>query len=318
MDAKFEWTDDHAAAVNAFRDRLSNYTLLSLRDPKKPYVVRTDASSFAIGAVLEEDDNPLGFLSRRLTDVKTPDPIHDQERLALKRALERWRYLLLTAKTTVYNDHQAVQYLTKLQTDRPLRGPIARWLEETSAVMGAHQPNATRVVGDALSRCPIYQSQPRRISTMGSTNAVTVATGDFGKHKETNSIPPVTPHPDKPVSTVRFVVSACAAPHPIRITHPPPGAKPHMDPDSKVNPEPEPPTVLHPHCQAEMHGIGEEAREVALQRCSELGLAYKRAKENAPIARWWKITSGVNSTTRPLESSCTQLFTVSPASSLST
>ena len=66
------------------------------------------------------------------------------------------------------------------------------------------QLGATNVVADALSPWPIYQSEARRRSTTGSTTAATVATGDIGKHKHINSIPPATAHPDKPASTVLF------------------------------------------------------------------------------------------------------------------
>ena len=64
---------------------------MSLPDPKKPYVVLTDASGFATGALLEQDDKPLGFLNNRLTDAEARCPTYDQELLAVIRALQRWR-----------------------------------------------------------------------------------------------------------------------------------------------------------------------------------------------------------------------------------
>lgn len=283
--AKFEWTDEHTTAVKALKDRLINYTLLALPDPKKPYVVRTDASGFAIGAVLEQDDKPLGFMSKRLTEVEARYPTYDQELLAIIRALERWRYLLLTAKTTVYTDHQALQYLTKLQTDRPLRGRIARWLEKISAfsdVQIVYQPGATNVVADALSRCPVHQSEPSRTSTKASSAVATVATNDVGETSSTNSDSPPVPNSDKPVSTTLFVLSAHTAPRPIRIRHAAAGSNSHLDPDPGHKPTAKSAMDFNPNSQPEMQGIGDEAWEAALQRCSEFGTAYKVAKANAP------------------------------------
>jgi RNase H-like domain found in reverse transcriptase len=44
--------------------------VLKLPDPTKPYVVKTDASTSAIGAVLEKEDedglHPVAFASRKL------------------------------------------------------------------------------------------------------------------------------------------------------------------------------------------------------------------------------------------------------------
>ena len=68
--AKFEWTHGYTAAVKALKDRLINYTLLSLPDPKKPYIVRANASRFAIGEVFKQDDKALGILSKRVNDVE--------------------------------------------------------------------------------------------------------------------------------------------------------------------------------------------------------------------------------------------------------
>ncbi|KAL8274914.1 hypothetical protein Esti_001114 [Eimeria stiedai] len=94
----FQWTAAHSSAVQALKDRLIHYIKLSLPDLTKPFILRTDASGVAIGAVLEQDDKPLGFLSKRLSDAKMLY-WHDQELLAIVRALKRWRHFLIAAET---------------------------------------------------------------------------------------------------------------------------------------------------------------------------------------------------------------------------
>ncbi|KAL8442273.1 hypothetical protein Emed_007349 [Eimeria media] len=96
--AAFQWTAAHSSAVQALKDRLIHYTKLSLPDLTKPFILRTDASGVAIVAVLEQDNKPLGFLTKRLSDAEMRYSTYDQELLAIVRALERWRHLLITAE----------------------------------------------------------------------------------------------------------------------------------------------------------------------------------------------------------------------------
>ncbi|CDJ50932.1 OSJNBa0061C08.12 protein, related [Eimeria brunetti] len=159
-DAPFVWTGKHTAAVKALKHTLVNYTTLQTPDMKKPYVLRTDASGYAVGGVLEQDGKPLGFMSMKMSPAEQRYSVYDQELLALIRALEKWRQLLLVATVTAYTDHRALQYLTKMKTTKPIRPRVARWLEfltDFQHLKVEYRPGANNVVADALSRCPYYQ-----------------------------------------------------------------------------------------------------------------------------------------------------------------
>ena len=66
--------------------------------PKLPFVVHTDASGFATGAVLQQDQGkglqPIAFLSKKMLPAETRYPVHEQELLAIIHALESWRHYL--------------------------------------------------------------------------------------------------------------------------------------------------------------------------------------------------------------------------------
>lgn len=57
--------------------------VLALPDPSKPFVLETDASNFAVGAVLlqvgvDGVEHPVAFFSRKMLPVKTNYPVcHD-------------------------------------------------------------------------------------------------------------------------------------------------------------------------------------------------------------------------------------------------
>ncbi|KAL8424256.1 hypothetical protein Efla_002874 [Eimeria flavescens] len=56
-----------------------------------------------------------------MSEVEQRYPIYDQELLALVRALERQRRLLLHAESDSYTDHKGLQYLLQVEGDKPAR-----------------------------------------------------------------------------------------------------------------------------------------------------------------------------------------------------
>lgn len=151
----FRWTEAHIRAVRALKNELVYFTELQIPDTSQPFQLFTDASGFAIGAVLEQQGKPVGFLSLKLSPAEQRYCVYDQELLALIAALAKWRYLLLTASVTAYTDHQALTHLQRLKGDKPLKGRTARWLDflaELQDLKIVYKEGRSNVVADALSR----------------------------------------------------------------------------------------------------------------------------------------------------------------------
>ena len=283
---EFVWTKEHSAAVQALKDRLINYTKLSLPDLSKPFIVRTDASGQAIGAVLEQDGKPIGFLSQKLSEAEIKYSTYEQELLAVIRALEKWRQLLITAETTVYTDHQALQYLTKLNADKPIRGKIARWLSFLDLFQRlsiVYLPGATNVVADALSRCPLFFSEAQ-VGSLPSQfvpkadDVVATPQPEGAEMASSNKQPPVACHLFVPLfmSRTRGLVKP-SHPSTAKASSLQPEASGHSPPSSdKVEVMGTP----------EMQGVGDDVWEQALRQCPEFGEAYSRAKDSAPQPVW--------------------------------
>ena len=89
---------------------------------KKQFLIHTDASGFAIGAVLaQKDDNGYEYVcayaSRMLKGAEIHYGITEKECLAVWWAIQEFRVYVHGTKFMVVTDHSALQWLTKLQND---------------------------------------------------------------------------------------------------------------------------------------------------------------------------------------------------------
>jgi hypothetical protein len=65
-------------------------------DPANRFIVETDASDFALGAILSQFRidgllHPVAFYSRKLTIAEINYQVYDKELLAIIMAFEQWR-----------------------------------------------------------------------------------------------------------------------------------------------------------------------------------------------------------------------------------
>ena len=118
----------HETAFVKLKAAIAQGPVLILPDPSLPFVVHTDASGFAVGAVLQQDQGqglqPIAFLSKKMADAETRYPVHEQELLAIIQALSAWRHYLHGSKFVVRTDHKSLQFF---QTQPMLSGRQARW-----------------------------------------------------------------------------------------------------------------------------------------------------------------------------------------------
>jgi len=152
---RFYWAEEQQTAFDALKAAVANGPCLALPDESKPYIVHTDASGYATGAVLmqqhEEGLRPIAFLSKRMTDAEQRYPVHEQELLAILNALKAWRHYLGGKHFTVLTDHQSLQYVetSAMATPRQLRW--SAWLAEFDFSI-KYMRGELNGAADALSR----------------------------------------------------------------------------------------------------------------------------------------------------------------------
>jgi len=139
-----------------------NTPILRHFDQDRPAMIETDASDFAIGAVLSQkfEDGKIhqcAFLSRKMSPVEFNYDVFYKEMLAIVYALQKWRHYALgtSHKITIFSDHQNLEYFTKKVK---LNRRQARWadiLQEYDFVI-IYRKGSLNQKADILSRCPAY------------------------------------------------------------------------------------------------------------------------------------------------------------------
>ena len=149
------WTTDCETAFNHLKQAMCSNPVLILPDLNQRFVVRSDASAKAIGAVLMQERDgilrPISYVSRKLLDREQNYPICEKESLGVVFALHKFARYLLMRQFTLQVDSKV---LTVLKKNKSLNPRLLRW---SLAIQGfnydlQHIPGPQNRISDILSR----------------------------------------------------------------------------------------------------------------------------------------------------------------------
>jgi hypothetical protein len=162
-----DWPLDALAAFQALKTALTTTPILSAPDFSQPFIVHTDASSTATGAVLMQGtgatERVIAYHSAKLSPTHLRYPAHDLELLAVVQSLKLWRHYLLHRPFTVVCDNWAVRHF---HTHPNLSNRQVHWLETLAEYNFTvqHKAGSKHAVPDALSRHPSPPDCPAHLS----------------------------------------------------------------------------------------------------------------------------------------------------------
>ena len=151
------WGEDQEKAFQALKVALTSQPIVRPPNFDAPFVVKTDASNFAIGAVLtqmhEGKEVVIAYESRKLKSPEVKYLVHERELLAIVHALKIWRHYLLGTRFTVETDNNPTKEILK---QAHLSNRQANWLRLLAEYDFEIVYKAGRLnnVADALSRRP--------------------------------------------------------------------------------------------------------------------------------------------------------------------
>ena len=131
---RVKWTDECEEAFHHLKAALCEVATLHVPQFDRPFYIRTDASRYAIGAVLEQVDEatgdhyPLAFWSRKLAPRQMQWSPREQETYAIICALKKYQSWVGTNRVEVLTDHRSLEYWATEHIDTvasPWEGPFA-------------------------------------------------------------------------------------------------------------------------------------------------------------------------------------------------
>src|SRR6202008_5194225 len=158
----FNWTREYTDALKTLIYKVTSALTLTYLDPQKQFELEVDASLFAIGAILFQQDDKgkkhnMAYYSKALNPAKRNYPVWDRELLAITQPLKHWRHLLIGSPHViiVWMDHSnLLHYREPQKVNRHVMRAIS-YMEDFHLEL-RHIPGI-RNRADALSRRPDHE-----------------------------------------------------------------------------------------------------------------------------------------------------------------
>nr|XP_026689430.1 uncharacterized protein zf(cchc)-8 isoform X4 [Ciona intestinalis] len=146
-----------AEALRSFNELKSNLVKASLGaiQDDLPFEVESDASDYAIAAILSQNGRPVAFMSRTLNSTERHYPAVEKEATAIVEAVRKWSHFLKGRSFSLITDQRSVAFMF----DQKNRGKIKNskllmWRLELSQYdyKIRHKPGISNVAPDTFSR----------------------------------------------------------------------------------------------------------------------------------------------------------------------
>lgn len=160
--SKISLTPDYVKCFEDCKTLLINDPILQYPDLSKDFILTTDASNVALGAVLSQgsigSDRPVAYASRTLNDSEMNYSTIEKELLAIVWATKYFRPYLFGRKFKIITDHKPLQWLLNL---REPNSRLTRWrlkLAEYNFTI-IYKKGKANTNADALSRVEIHNEE---------------------------------------------------------------------------------------------------------------------------------------------------------------
>ncbi len=147
----YEWEEVCNKAFETLKGILVKAHVLKLPDFDKDFEIHSDASDFAIGGVLVQDERPVAFESRKLSEMERRWPTHEKEMWAVIHCLKTWDHYIGSKDVVVWTNNVTLKYFA---TQPKLSSKQVRW-QDTLALFNVdigHKLKKENVVLDALNQ----------------------------------------------------------------------------------------------------------------------------------------------------------------------
>ncbi|KAK7573978.1 hypothetical protein V9T40_011169 [Parthenolecanium corni] len=162
----FQWTEEHEKIFDQLKQSITDNAVLAFPQFDKIFYLHTDASDYAVGAVLSQKDDegilqPITFESKVLNSAQKNYAVIEKELYAIVWAVKKFQLYLLGQKFEILSDHKPLQWALKV---RDPGAKLMRWklkLSEYDCII-KHIPGKENIVADGFSRIHKITTQNRQ------------------------------------------------------------------------------------------------------------------------------------------------------------
>ena len=149
----FNWGPEHQAAFKQMKHEIVRAPILAYYNPKKETVLQTDASVKGLGACLLQDQKPVYFASKVLTETQHGYMAIEIESLAVAWAMEKFHHFLYASHFILETDQRPLEAILSKSLNQAtpwLQRILIRTFPYTFTVR--YIPGTTNQLADCLSQ----------------------------------------------------------------------------------------------------------------------------------------------------------------------
>jgi len=184
---RFSWSPEAQKAFERLKRALAETVTLAYPQPDQTFILDTDASDVAVGAILSTTvdgvERPIAFFSRVMNSAQRNYCPTQRELLAVIAGLQHFRHNLVKATVILRTDHYSLKWLRTFK--RP-EGILARWIETLAEFdyTVEHRPGRLHSNADRLSRpfCKQCYDRPNHIPWGDELERADAAVGPWSVH----------------------------------------------------------------------------------------------------------------------------------------
>ncbi|KAL7450320.1 hypothetical protein ACHAXS_000226, partial [Conticribra weissflogii] len=157
----FKWSEEQQQAFQKIKAAVSEAVMLVYPDVSKPFVLYTDASDYAIGGILTQENQTISCFSRKLSGPQLNYTVTDKELLAVYESLKFNHNIIYGCNVTVMTDHKNLTHgTTNHSNQRVLRQRLA--IDQEYHAKLVYYEGESNTGADGLSRLPFDKAETKQ------------------------------------------------------------------------------------------------------------------------------------------------------------
>lgn len=174
-DIEWHWEEPQKKSFEQIKQLVTNAPTLKFYDVNKPVTMSVDASSEGIGAVLLQDEQPVAYGSRALTDCQCRYAQIEKELLAIVYGCEKFHQYVYGKTIHVESNHKPLDSIFKKplhQVPKRLQAMLLR-LQRYSLKI-TYRPGKELHIADVLSRAFLKEQKEDLLEKYLEVNMITL------------------------------------------------------------------------------------------------------------------------------------------------